>query len=118
MTNNATNLQTLADVIREHKEIRRQLEEVKKLAKYADESAEKAHKRIDSLERRLDAISTQLESINAAVREQGGNINRFDKKQDLFLTNTWQLVKYLLILLAGIITILGGLVGVKISLPL
>lgn len=118
MTESVERLQALEDVMREHKEIRRELEEFKRLAKYADENAERAHRRIDALERRLDAISSQLDTLNVTVKAQGENITGFDKKQDIFLSNTWQLIKYLLLILAGIITILGGLIGVKISLPL
>lgn len=116
---------TLEDVIREHRQIREELERVRaeaasaKLqaatadenAGKAQENAEKAHERINRLEVRLDDISTTLLGMS-------NEVSKFDQKQDVFLTNTWQLIKYLLILLAGIITLLGGLVGVKLTIPL
>lgn len=109
---------TLEDVIREHQQIRRELEEVKRKAEYADKNADHAHKRIEVLERRMDDISRMLDSIDKSVVVQGERITSFDTKQDTFLSNQWQLIKYLLILLAGIITILGGIVGVKITIPI
>lgn len=118
MTESAAKLHTLEDVMREHREIRRELEEFKRIAQYADENAEKAHKRIDRLEKRLDDISLTLETINTSVKAQGDNLTSFDKKQDVFMSHTWQLIKWLLLLLAGIITVLGGLVGVKLTIPL
>jgi chromosome segregation ATPase len=111
----ATKLQSLEDVIREHREIRKELEEFKQIAKAAGDSADRANKRVDALERRLDKIDGTLVTIMDSIKAQGESIGKFDKKQDVFLSNTWQLVKYLLILLGGIITILGGLVGVKLS---
>lgn len=109
---------TLEDIMLEHKAIRRELDEVKKKAEYADKNADKAHRRIESLERRMDDISRMLEAINNSVVVHGERITNFDSKQDAFLSNQWQLIKWLLILLAGIITILGGLVGVKINIPI
>ncbi|MFB5568603.1 hypothetical protein ACE41F_26575 [Bacillus cereus] len=110
--------ETLESIMREHKEIRRELREVKRNADYANQNADQAHKRIELLERRMDDISTKLDSIDRSVVVQGERITSFDTKQDTFLSNQWQLIKYLLILLAGIITILGGMVGVKLTLPI
>jgi chromosome segregation ATPase len=111
------NAAKLEEVIRQHMELRMQLEEVKRIAQGADENAEKAHRRINSIERRLDKIDDTLIEIKTSVHAHGQHLKSFDKKQDIFMANTWQLVKYLLILLAAIVTILGGLVGVKISFP-
>lgn len=108
---------SLEAVIKEHEQIRRELAEVKKRAEQADHNADRAHKRINTLEVRLDDIGERLSEMSRNLYTHGERINNFDKKQDTFLSNTWSLIKYLLILLAMIVTILGGLVGIKLSFP-
>jgi DNA repair ATPase RecN len=117
---------TLEDVIKQHEDILRELHAVKQAATKAGSNADRANERVDRLERRLDDITYTLNQMRDDVKDvvtsqtqTNAKIETFDSKQDTFLANTWKLIFYLVIIVGGFLTILGGIVGIKVNqLPL
>lgn len=116
--------QTLEEVIRKQAELERELKVLRNATYKSQKAAERAHERITVIEKRMDDINSMLIELTkssvkqgAEIERQGDKIDGFDKKQDVFLGNQMQLIKWFALIIGAILTILGGLVGIKLVFP-
>ncbi|WP_157861630.1 hypothetical protein [Bacillus mycoides] len=65
----------------------------------------------------MDDINAMLMELTKSSVRHGEKIDGFDRKQDKFLSNQMQLSKWFTIIIVFILTILGGLVGIKLVFP-
>lgn len=106
--------QTLEDVIRKQAQLEREMHE---LRASTNRSQRRSHERITVLERRMDDINAMLMELTKSSVKHGEKIDSFDKKQDVFLSNQMQLSRWFIIVIICILTVLGGLVGIKMVFP-
>ncbi|MCW1241943.1 hypothetical protein [Bacillus pretiosus] len=109
---------TLADVIFKQQQLEREIAKLRSITYETQQETEEAHKKIAVLERRMDEINALLIELTKSSVKQGEKIDNFDKKQDVFMTNQMQLVKWFVVIIIAILTVLGGLVGIKLALPI
>lgn len=117
MTNTEREL-TLADVIRKQNRLEREIAKLRSITYQTQKENEEARKKIAILENRMDEINALLVELTKSSVKQGEKIDNFDKKQDVFMTNQMQLVKWFVVIIIAILTVLGGLVGIKLAFPI
>lgn len=109
---------TLAEVIRKQQELEREIAKLRGATYQSQQAAEEAHRKIAILEKRMDEINALLIELTKSSVKHGEKIDNFDRKQDQFMANQMQVFKWFTIIIVGILTILGGLVGIKLVLPI
>ncbi|BCA37414.1 hypothetical protein KLI54_23305 [Bacillus thuringiensis] len=109
---------TLADVIFKQQQLERAIANLREVTYDTKQEAEEAHRKIAVLERRMDEINALLIELTKSSVKQGEKIDNFDKKQDVFMSNQMQLVKWFVVIIIAILTVLGGLVGIKLAFPI
>ncbi|MCH5476701.1 hypothetical protein L4A40_26825 [Bacillus cereus] len=108
----------LEAVMQKQHEIERELNELRRATYKSQRAAERAHERISVLEKQMETINAMLLDLSKSVIIHGEKIDSFDRKQDSFLANQQQTIRWLVLIAGGILTVLGGLVGIKLTFPL